>query len=218
MGWDQTYNAGPTKPFLIDNMEQGGTYRVLDYAATFTVAWMAVECLTDFPYGKGRVFAAVTLIHRSRDGSLTKKDLSESMGIASGDTARAPLRILDKLSPVEDLYGPARTKTVCDSHFDCRWTETPGMRSFGEPHVNQREEPDGAAVWAAQWRDAVRAYHAKPKPKLGTLIRFAAPVRFTNGEELADFEYMRGSTFRRPGGLGLFRITGWKDLSYEVIR
>ena len=128
-------------------------YRVLDYAATLTVAWMAVECLTDFPYGKGKVFAAVTTFHRGRDGSITTKELSESMGIAGADTVPCPLRIVEKLSPTDELYGPTGSRQVCDNHYDCAIAvpENEGkVTSWNLPHVNQHTEPYGQAVWATE--------------------------------------------------------------------
>lgn len=187
-------------------------YRVLDYAATFTVAWMAVECLTDFPYGKGKIFAAITTFHRSRDGSITTKELSETMGIVGADTVPCPLRIIEKLSPVDELYGPILSKQVCDAHYTCAWKPD-------EPHPNQRTVPDGSAYEAAHWRDEVRAYHAarlaKPKVKAGDRVRFAEPQTFTNGDELSELEFVKGSTFR--AGYKRYRITRWRDLAYSVV-
>lgn len=191
-------------------------YRVLDYAATLTVAWMAVECLTDFPYGKGKVFCAITLFRRSRDGSITTKEVSESMGV---DEFACPARILDQLSPVDELYGPILSKQVCDNHHDCSWSKNEGMYVDRKEHVNQRSVPDGSAAWATAWREGVRAYHAeraaKPKVKAGNIVRFTKPIEFSNGDSLTDFEFVKGSTFR--AGYTRYRITRWRDSAYSVI-
>lgn len=197
-------------------------YRVLDYAATLTVAWMAVECLTDFPYGKGKVFAAVTLFHRGRDGSITTKELSESMGIVGDDTVRCPERILDLLSPVDQLYEAEEDRQVCDNHYNCAIAvpENEGkVTSWNLPHVNQRAVPYGAAAWATEWRDGVRAHHAarraKPKVSAGARVRFSEPIPFTNGDSLTDFEYVKGSKFR--AGYTRYTIANWRERQYAVL-
>jgi hypothetical protein len=224
MGWTQFYDAPrPTRDFLIEQMEQPDTdgtqyYKVLDYAATLTVAYMAVECLTDFPYGKGKVFATVTLTHHSRDGSLATKDLSESMGVESRG---CPLRILDKLSPIEELYGAIQYKQICDNHYDCSWAERPDMYADKKEHVNQRSEPDGAAYWATKWRQEVRERHSRPKVKPGSTVVFKQPIEFTNGDKISEFEFIKGSSFYGLWGnervrTGRYHIRSWRDMQYEV--
>jgi len=195
MGWTQTWDVGKTKPYLISEMEQGGHYKVLDYSAKLHVAFMAVECLTDFPYGKGRVFATITLIHRSRDGSITTKDLSESMGVDEYD---CPERLLDKLSPTEELYGPVLYKQQCDVHYDCRWAEDPNNTGFSKPHVNQRTVADGSRAWADKWRQECReriaARRARPKLTDGAIFRIkSGPIKFTSGAEYDTFRFLSGA-------------------------
>lgn len=253
MGSTQTYNAGPTKPFLIaeqegdplacakcgwhpsghprrayeeidrmygkepdgelhDYVQREQLYRVLDYAAVAGVAFMAVECLTDFPYGKGKVFAAITLFSRGRPpGSITTKNLSESMGVGE---VKCPLRILDKLSPVEDLYGPIEQRLMCKTHWnDC-------VDHPDEEHPGQRLEGYGSAAWAQKWRDDVRAYHAKPKPKAGDVVEFSRPIEFQSGASLKRFRLVKGSTFKSAdpeNPYGTYRITSWRDLSYSIV-
>jgi len=216
--YDRIYGEDQSKPRPAphDFTPRTPIYRVIDYAANLTVAWMAVECLTDFPYGKGKVFAAITLFRRSRDGSITTKDLSESMGV---DEHACPLRILDKLSPVADLYGPILSIQTCDNHHNCAWAENDHMYVDRKEHVNQRSVPDGAAAWATAWRDGVRAHHAaraaKPKVRAGDRVRFAKPFTFGNGEVLDELEYVKGSTFRKD--YTRYHITRWRDSQYSVV-
>jgi hypothetical protein len=212
MGSTTTYNAGPTREHIIgtyegdpngcescgwhakDHPRQSGReydsiygprpdgeypaphdfaprvqrYSVLDYSQVgWTVAYLAVETIAT-----GAVWAGVTLLHRSRDGSITTKDMSEDMGPGED---RCPERILDRL-------------TATDSEY------------------------------ANEWRARCRAYHAarraKPKVRPGQRVTFAAPLVFSNGDEVATFEYVKGSTFR--AGHTRYSIPSWRDRAYSL--
>jgi hypothetical protein len=67
-------------------------YRLLDYAATLTVAYLAVETIAT-----GEVWAGVCLLSFTH-GDMGMKELSEEMGPAED---RCPARILARLTPTD---------------------------------------------------------------------------------------------------------------------
>ncbi len=78
----------------------------------------------------------------------------------------------------------------------------------------------GNTEYARAWRERCYNYHAARKakgtPKPGQRVIFAEPIKFTNGMELADFIYDKGSRFRSADMGGLYRISGWKARNYTV--
>ena len=119
--------------------------------------------------------------------------------------ATCPQRILDQLTPDQELI------------------EEHGWK------------PDG--YWR-EWRDRCRAHHAaketRPRTRDGDIIRFDAPLTFTNGEKLDTFVLRRhrthrggtrttftGATTDAQGNLreghGRYRITRWRERPHRVI-
>lgn len=151
------------------------------------------------------------------------KDMSESWGPVE---ARCPTRILDLLSPTEDLYGPSLTRQVCDNHYDCAIAtpENEGkVRSWNLPHVNQREEGTGSRYAADEWRAACREYHARVKQvKRGTIIRLRTA---STGEFFAALDLRRNVFLRVFKGEGdtfsvshyRTRIPWWRNGGFEVV-
>jgi hypothetical protein len=45
-------------------------------------------------------------------------------------------------------------------------------------------------------------------------VTFAAPLVFSNGDEVATFEYVKGSTFR--AGDTRYSIPSWRDRAYSL--
>ena len=78
---------------------------------------------------------------------------------------------------------------------------------------------DYALSWRASCRAKREALASKPKVGAGTRVRFATPLRFTNGDELSVFERVdsRSSTFRSVETGRQYMISGWRDRAYEVI-
>jgi hypothetical protein len=70
---------------------------------------------------------------------------------------------------------------------------------------------------AQEWRDRCRAYNARPKVVKGTRVRFAHPITFQNGAEIANFVYEGRNTFAEADGYGRYSISRWKERSYEVV-
>lgn len=83
--------------------------------------------------------------------------------------------------------------------------------------------PDGTVStdvggdWARGEPQALPVRPATPKVQPGDTIRFAVPLKFTNGAETDTFTFIERTTFRSESG-GLYRITRWKDRDYEVVR
>lgn len=76
---------------------------------------------------------------------------------------------------------------------------------------------DAPNEWASDWRDRCRAYNARPKVVKGARVRFAHPISFTNGAEIANFTYEGRNTFAETDGYGRYSISGWKERKYEVV-
>lgn len=76
-----------------------------------------------------------------------------------------------------------------------------------------------ATAWRARCRAKRDALASKPKVGAGTRVRFARPLSFNDGAELADFVRVdaRSSIFRSVDNGGRYRITNWRQRDYEVI-
>lgn len=97
--YDAIYGADPTRerPDPHDWRPFVPTYRVLDYAmVALSECYLAVETIDT-----GDVWAGVALVTLTRDRTLYRKELSESMGPA---VDRCPPRILARLTPTTDAY------------------------------------------------------------------------------------------------------------------
>jgi len=141
--------------------KMGEGYTILDGATVGGTFYAAVRD------PRGLVSAVVVLTRwRPNDPyNFGYKDMDESMGPGE---ARCPARILDLLSPTDELYGPVLSKQVCESHYDCSWGPN-------EPHVNQRSEPSGRRAAADEWRQWCRDYLAKQ-----ALVRRGTRIRLDN--------------------------------------
>lgn len=96
-------------------------------------------------------------------------------------------RILDRLSPVEELFGDdenaqataARTRTLV--------------------------------------LDVLAARGARPKPKKGDIVHFAKPIRFQGGGQSHVFEWQGGSEFLVPGTHDLYHLRNWRERDFTIL-
>jgi len=87
--------------YALDNDQR--SQRVLDVAVVaLSEAYIAIEVI-EKATGARRVVAGVWLIRFTRDGDFGRKDMDESMGPCQH---RAPSRILDLLTPLDDESDP----------------------------------------------------------------------------------------------------------------
>lgn len=95
----------------------------------------------------------------------------------------------------------------CDEGMGPTWATCPDrlLDLMGEP-PNEH---------AAEWRAACRAYNARPKVVKGMRVKFARPLKFTNGAELDTFTFEGRNRFRAD--YGVYSISGWKERDYEVL-
>lgn len=100
--------------------------------------------------------------------NFTVKTMSEASGPAA---CQCPQRILDLLSPIEEVF-PGADLSV-----------------------------SGGAQYAHQWRERCRetlaARARRPKLTSGVVIRTAEPVRFTSGDEVSEFVFVSERRRRR---------------------
>jgi hypothetical protein len=79
-------------------------------------------------------------------------------------------------------------------------------------------EHENSLAWRASCRkrNAVRA--AKPKVKKGDCVRFALPIRFSNGAELGTLRFESRNTFVSTDGFDQrYKVSGWRERGYEVV-
>ena len=98
-----------------------------------------------------------------------------------------PKKILELLSPLEDIFQP-------DENGDR------GM----------------SYQWAKTWREACQARLEKPKPKKGDMIKFAHPIRFTDGSEYDKFIFLGRNRVSVNGWS--YRISNLSSRDFEVVR
>lgn len=75
--------------------------------------------------------------------------------------------------------------------------------------------------YAQGWRDRCRANlaarAARPKVEKGDLVRFAEPLRFTNGDLLHELVFLGRSSFAHPRHHGRYRISRWRERAHELV-
>jgi hypothetical protein len=76
------------------------------------------------------------------------------------------------------------------------------------------------AEWAATWRAACRAHAAKRTKaravKPGDRVRFAEPMKFTDGTARQTFRFVERNTFTDEDGRRC-RVSKWRERSFEVL-
>lgn len=68
--------------------------------------------------------------------------------------------------------------------------------------------------YAIEWRQRCERRLAKPRPTRGDVVRFAQPLRFTNGDTHQTLTYQRGSRFTANGRE--YHVTNWRDTDYTI--
>lgn len=76
--------------------------------------------------------------------------------------------------------------------------------------------------FAAEWREKCRTYNARrkaqPKVTPGTVIEFAQPIEFTNGDTYSRFVYLGGCKFTSTDPWARrYHITRWRDRAFELV-
>lgn len=75
--------------------------------------------------------------------------------------------------------------------------------------------------YALKWREACRQNIAQAElarmVKPETQLEFSHPIRFTNGNELTRFTFMRRSLLRGSDG-GLYRVPDWRRRSFTILQ
>jgi hypothetical protein len=187
MGWTSYYRApgqtdldhfrneliGTTDPAGAANAD-GVRHALIAGASYRNVFYGAVQI--SHPDGSSYVTAVVCLMKRfpsrkpawSNDANFCYKSMDEGAGPCE---TQCPQRILDLLSPIEQIY-PGADLAV-----------------------------DGGAKWAADWRQACRdrlaARAAKPSIPDGAIVALAKPIEFGNGESIDTFAVVRRGRARR---------------------
>lgn len=181
----------------------GSNYTVLATSqARGGAVYMAVRHETTSEHGAykaGDVFAVVVLTHYSpnRWDNFWYKDMDESMG---PNEDSCPRKILDLLTPLDDLYGPP----------------------FIGPRRQYGSVPgEHARNWRARCEANLARKAARPKVKAGDTIILAQPIMFTNGQSYQRLKYVKGSTFETAdtNGMGYpLRVTlrKWRDREFTV--
>ena len=169
-----------TRDFVADMFDL--RYEVLDVAIVErATAYVALRNTAT-----GLVKAVVVLIGHTPNSyfNIWYKDMTEAGG--PGRCA-CPRRILDLLSPVEDLYG------------------TP------DP------DGENAAACAAEWRARCHARLAHRQAvratcKAGQPVTFGSPVHYNDGTHYTELVWTgKSNLFRVPADGGFVRVRSWRD-------
>jgi hypothetical protein len=140
MGWSYGYHQVDDVKYHLEHNEglfksatPGHSWEVLDSAIVGTTYYAAVR--RTMPDHKPYVFATVILFRNPKSG-FGYKDLDESMGPCE---VACPLRILNKLSPIEDMPGGLATHEYADQwrenvrlYHRARAEQTKVAKSFKE--------------------------------------------------------------------------------------
>lgn len=136
------------------------------------------------------------------------------------------------------FYAAARTKAEPDKVFALviltRWVPK-DQYNFGYKDMDETMGPNEAKApakildllsptdseyaikWRARCRKNLERKAAAAKVKKGVTVKFAAPIKFTNGDEIDEFVFLGRSSFRVVGGYQTYRIANWRDRSdWEV--
>lgn len=163
-------------------------FRVLDHALVKRSQYYAAAEHLNGPKA-GKVFAIMAIIGYGGHGdgmNFSYKAMTDAEGPSDDE---CPARILDLLSPVEDLYSPGSSSA--------QWSQS----------------------WRDRCRKRIDLRKAAPKVKAGDEIVFSEEITFRSEIKLRVFKYVKGSLFTGTDiytGMR-FRITNWRDRQYSVI-
>jgi len=196
MGWTFSHRDKGESNVEFFQHTFGNGYTILDGATVSSTFYAAVR------QPDGLVSAAVILTKWvPRDEyNFGYKDMDESMGPGE---YRCPARILDLLSPTDQLYGPVR------------YTEAEGWEG-------PAGSPTGARAWADKWRAECRAELAKRgQVRKGTRIRIPYINSVYKVWEITDLRRNRFFPVSEAGETITWgpahRIPWWRNSNYEVV-
>lgn len=182
MGWMYCQRPrGVSDTSFFNDQLCGERSRVVDAARWRGVSYLALEV----PDGViGVVCLTVTRARANDRLTFGYKDMTEDMGPVE---ARCPVRILDLLSPLDQILVPGS-----DGH---RY----------------------AAEWREQCRSYWQRRAERPRVSAGDLVVFDNPLDFNDGETHQALTFLSGSTFTDPRGVLRYRVSGWRDRDYQVL-
>lgn len=156
---------------------------LLDCAApSLSHCYLALE----LPAQAGTIGLVATMAWQPRDWPNFRYEIFAE-GSGGYLPSRCPIRILDRLTPVDELEDfDARERRLAG-----RWRE------------------------ACRTHHARRA--SLPRVSRGDWVRFPRRINFRGGPELGPFRFEQGSTFVSRGSGSLVRIHNWRDLDYEIL-
>lgn len=177
-----------------------------------------------------------TCVHR--DKGMTDREFFER---EFPDTLKAKGEILDCTTVAGAFYAAVRTKEsgevwglvikitrVPKDYYNYCYKEMsedmgPGYHDCPERILDLLTPTE--SEWANQWRESCRRTIARKaearKIKPGTVLHFAHPMGFSNGQTYQDFRFVERSTFvalDANGNYGTWvRISNWKQNAFEVV-
>lgn len=182
MGWSYGHrNAGESHKEHFSQLFDHANGKVLDAAGGFNEVYIA------FQVPEGVIGIAVQVQWAPGDEwghNFGYKAHEESSGPV---ISNCPKRILEQLSPLDQLYTPGS-----DSH---RW----------------------ASEWRDKCWQRINARKAKPSVHAGDTVKFPKTIKFTSGAEEDTFVFIKGSTFKGQHGYGRYRISNWRDSDFTVV-
>lgn len=217
---------------------------ILDSSTVDSVWYAAIQrdYATGERAGQSEVWCMVNLIkwYRGPD-NFYYKPLEETMGPTESG---CPDRILDLLPLLPDCHHKETYCVNCNAKIRLdgkRWVsdreegqreEVAGPNCYTGYRMDAVKDASGKPLhapggtascsicWAREWRERCRQTNRLKAVKLqpGTVITFAAPLKFSNGEEVQRFVAgEKANLFRGYDARGRqYRIKGWREMEYSV--
>ena len=185
MGWTTMHETRTAKQFFTDMFKKE---ELVDIAIkNFTVAYVALRCPEN-----GYVFCQTFLLHRAPKSyeNFGYKPVSEFMGPV---TTECPKRILDKLTPIEEIA------------------------------KHDKDLSERSLEWAKEWREKCYENIKNSKKLKNAIIKTNEPVKFTSGAEYQYFKRKGRKWFAianygtKAEMLVPVRITGWRNTPYTFV-
>ena len=234
MGWTwQHRDKGiTTRQFFADLM--GSDYEILASGMTGSTFYAATRNVKT-----GEVDAFVALTARSKDWfNWGYKDMDERMG---PNEASAPAKVLDLLSPLPECHHEKTYCKLCDQEIaqdaEGQWvveqrenlrTECAGPRCYFRVSGTERplHQPGGhgycgiesARQWRAACRQRLARIEASKSVAEGQIVKFPRALTFRSGHESDRFRFVGKDTFRGVLDIGLYRIPGWREMDFEILK
>lgn len=188
MGWTTMNYNGTAKNFFLDRYRNEPNFEIVDIAIkNFRTAYIAIKNLKE-----GYVYCQTYLLHRAPKSyeNFGYKPVSEFCGPV---TAECPKRILDKLTPLDEIVE---------------------MSS---------DVSEKSVEWARGWRERCRKNIEASKKLKNSIVKTDEPLEFRSGNSYQYFKRKGKKWFAianygtKAEFLVPVSISGWRNIPYTLV-